>query len=448
MDAPPEPAQSRQRRFASDVALTTGSKLAFAVFGALLTVLVARELGPAGLGSFATLLTLTLLLVQVGNVGLHIGLTEASAQRPADRPRLAASAVAAGFAAGLALALATLAVDALAPGLLPGLSTAELLCGLAAVPLALSLLLLQAVLIGAGRVVAYNLVDIAQASLALAGVFLVFLVFDPGLVAVLAIVLAARVIAVALAIGSLADAAARPDLTLLRELVGRAARAYCAALVAFALIRVDLLLVNALLGPGEAGVYSLAATAAEALVLVPSVVGVNLLPRVALGGGAAATAAVLRSMMLLFGGLCVLSAPAVALAFGLVFGPEYAESTELFWVLLPGVFFLGLLTILTNYYFVPLYPGRLLAAYLAALVLNLALNIVLLPTLGLVAAPLSSTIAYGLVLVAHLRAFSRDAGGGAALIPGRRDLSQLRALARRGQAPTRARRTSASTPRR
>src|SRR5205814_185778 len=72
-----------------------------------------------------------------------------------------------------------------------------------------------------------------------------------------------------------------PGRALLRVMLLYGLRVYAVGLVAFVLIRLDLLLVNAILGNAQAGRYSLAGTIAEALTLLPSIIGVNMLPRLA-----------------------------------------------------------------------------------------------------------------------------------------------------------------------
>jgi hypothetical protein len=80
------------------------------------------------------------------------------------------------------------------------------------------------------------------------------------------------------------------------------------------------------------------------------------------------------------------------------------------------------------------YPTLLIAAWIAGLVLDIAVNVALLQPLGLFVAPLSSTVAYGLVLAAHLGPFTREAGGWRELTPRLaevRPLLHLRAVSER-----------------
>ena len=130
---------------------------------------VARALGPAGQGLFAVAFTLSLLLVQFGGLGLTTANSYFAARDPAARPRIVGNAV--WFAVGLGLALVAVGrlLKVVAPDAVEGLGWTPLLVTLAGIPGGLAAFFLQAVLLGEGRMVAYNAVDVAQAALTLAG---------------------------------------------------------------------------------------------------------------------------------------------------------------------------------------------------------------------------------------------------------------------------------------
>jgi O-antigen/teichoic acid export membrane protein len=218
-------------------------------------------------------------------------------------------------------------------------------------------------------------------------------------------------------------AAPQPDLT--RRLLRHGSRVYVVGLLTFVLIRLDLLLVNAVVGAEAAGQYSVAAFVAEGLVLIPIVVGTNLVPRLAVTAENNLLVLVFRTLLVVWGAICLLSIPGAAVGIPLLFGERYDAAVELYLWLLPGTFAMGMLNSLTIHYFVRGYPPALMAAWGVGLVLNVALNLVLLPGLGVVAAPVLSSLAYAGVLLAHVRLFARDVGGVAALRPRPREVVGL-----------------------
>jgi O-antigen/teichoic acid export membrane protein len=416
------------RSLRGDVLITFGGKAVFVLCVGLLTVIVARELGPSGQGVFATAFSLSLILVQLGSLGLPVSNPYFAARdEQAQRAIVMHSLWLAVLVAAL-LAAGAVAVRAVAPGALPGIGWLELALTLAAMPAALATLYLQGVLLGQQRMVAYNLVEVVQAVSSLVALLIALAVADVDIATVLLVLASGRYIAFVFALFALrhvllGPGAHRPGL--MRGLLVHGGKVYLVGFVIFVLVRLDLLLVNALVGADDAGQYSIAAYIAEGLVLIPMVIGINLLPRIAKTTGSETSAEVLRLVVLIWGAICVLSAPGAAIGIPLLFGDSYDGAIELYLWLLPGTLAVGLLNSLTVHYFVRGYPPALIGTWAAALVGNVVLNLILLPEWGVAAAPILSSVAYGLVLVAHVRVFAGEAGGYRALVPGMRDVRVL-----------------------
>ncbi len=432
-----DPPRYRPRRMRFDVLVTVGGKVLFVVLSALATILIARHLGVTGQGVFAVSFSLTLILVQLGSSGLGVAAPTLVARDGRLAGAIITNSLLLALSGGLILVMGSLLLKALAPGALPGLTWLELGITLAALPAALAVMFLQAVLQGQGRMVAFGTIDVSQATLTLAGVVLAIAVFDAGVAGVILVIAITRYLLLLIALVMLRREAfppAPPNRVLLRSMLVFGARIYAVGLVTFLLIRLDLLLVNGILGQHAAGLYSLAGYVSEALSVIPSVIAVNMVARLARDYRADTSAQVFRATFLLYGGLCLLSLPAVAIALPLLYGSAYQESVDLYYWLAPGIFFLGLLSVIGMHYSVRGYPTLLIAAWIAGLVLDIAVNVALLQPLGLFVAPLSSTVAYGLVLAAHLGPFTREAGGWRELTPRLaevRPLLHLRAVSER-----------------
>jgi O-antigen/teichoic acid export membrane protein len=191
------------------------------------------------------------------------------------------------------------------------------------------------------------------------------------------------------------------------EMVRFGARVYLAAVLSFLVIRLDLMLVNAIRGSAQAGLYSVAAVIAQGLIVVPYAIGMNLFPRVARGSQATFTASVFRHVAVLYGGVCLVMVP---LAWPLVhwlYGPRFDASLPMVVWLLPGTYAFGMLTILSLHFAGRGYPRAANVIWALAVLLNVVLNIVLLPLFGTVMASITSTITYVFVLALHTRLFAR-----------------------------------------
>jgi O-antigen/teichoic acid export membrane protein len=194
-------------------------------------------------------------------------------------------------------------------------------------------------------------------------------------------------------------------------------RVYVAIFVSFLVIRLDLLLVNAYLGRTEAGLYSVAATLADGMFVLPMVIGLNLFPRVARGDPTEASAEVFRSVAVLYGLFCLATAPVAGIGIRLFFGEQYSGATSLYYWLLPGIFCLGLLTILSHHFAGRGYPVQAMAIWVVGLSLNVALNLVFLPGRGAWVAALTSSITYAVLLALHMWLFVQEAKSYRSLLP-------------------------------
>jgi len=412
-------------RLRTDVFLTFGGKAGTLLLGLLIVVLIARELGPTRQGVFAVAFSLTLMLIHVGGLGLTTANPYFAAREENRRPQIVANSLWLAAALGLLLVAIGFAVKAAIPDAVEGVDWTTLTVALAGIPGALAALFLQSVLLGEGRMVAYNGVEIVQFALTLAALALGFALLDLGVTGALAVVTAARWGTAVVYLGLLARHSpplARLDRGLARRMLAYGFRVYLAILASFLVIRLDLLLVNGYLGSRQAGLYSVAATIADGMFVVPAVVGLNLFPRVARSGAHQETAEVFRSVAVLYGVVCLATIPLAGPAIRLIFGGDFDVWVSLYFWLLPGIFCLGLVTILSHHFAGHGYPFQAVVIWYLGLALNLALNLVFLPGRGAWVAALASSVTYAAVLAFHVRLFAREAGGYGAVRPRLREV--------------------------
>jgi O-antigen/teichoic acid export membrane protein len=189
-------------------------------------------------------------------------------------------------------------------------------------------------------------------------------------------------------------------------------KAYLTVLLIFLVLRSDILLISAMLGPAWTGIYNVAVQGADALILLPSIAAVVLFPRIAARGeaeGAELTAAVCRHTALILGLACLATAAAAWWAVEWLYGAPYQRAVFSLWLLLPGVWCYALQNILHNDLSGRDYPLYVPITWSFTLLLNVALNLLLLRRYGIEAAAFSSTVAYaasfGLIARYWLRRF-------------------------------------------
>lgn len=416
-----------EQRLRTDVFLMGASKVGSLVLGIVGSIIVARALGADGRGLVAVGYALARILIQFGTAGVLTANPYYAARDPGMRSRIVTNSVWLALIVGVALFAVGVALAAVAPSVVRGLSWTQILLALGGVPLALSNQFLHSVLLGEGRMHAYNLVELVLSVVATTVTFVVLIPLDGGVTAALAVTLAGY------ATGTLTWLALlmrhrpgiAPDLAVARTMVGYGFRAYVATLFGFLVIRVDTLFVNGYLGATQAGLYAVAVALVDGLFLFPTIVAVNLFPRIARGGETAMTAEVFRLMAVLYGLFCLVTVPFAGFTIRHLFGPEFEPATSLYYWILPGAYSLGMIAILSNHFAGRGFPLRAVIVWVFALGLDIAILVLFLDREGTYIASLASSITYCVLLLLHMGMFADEAGGWGALRPRPREVVRM-----------------------
>ncbi|HKQ98089.1 MAG TPA: oligosaccharide flippase family protein [Candidatus Polarisedimenticolia bacterium] len=399
--------------FKGRVALTLLSRGAALGLGLVSSVLTARWLGPDGRGLLATLSVVTGLALQFGNPGLHTGNIYFVSRQPHRTAAVLSNTLVVSWAAGILCGALALAALFLRPDLFPGIPWALLLVTAAALPFQFMILLFQNTLLGQGEVAVFNLLETGNKLLTFALLAAWLVLFGGG--AAGAVVLFAALAVLNGSISAFACARRTPfrpgfDAGLFAEMLRYGGRVYLACLLAFLVIRSDLLLVNYFLGTAAAGVYSIAVQISDALLLMPVTIGMILLPRIAAEttGGVETTARILRHTTLLLTGLVTVAAILAGPVVRTLYGPGFEGAALATLCLLPGIWALGLNGVLMNHFAGRGMPAVTLYAPLVGLLLNVGLNLVVVPRYGIAGAAVTSSLAYALMLALSLGAFLRS----------------------------------------
>jgi O-antigen/teichoic acid export membrane protein len=139
------------------------------------------------------------------------------------------------------------------------------------------------------------------------------------------------------------------------------------------------------------------------------------------------TARVLRHTALLLGGICVAAALLVGPVVRLLYGEAFEGAVLATRLLLPGILALGLNGVLMNHFGGSGMPPVTTWSPLLGLVVNVGLNLVMVPRYGIAGASLTSSLAYALMFAVSLAAFRRGGRVGfrESLLFGGNDLRML-----------------------
>jgi O-antigen/teichoic acid export membrane protein len=382
--------------------------------GATTSILVARSLGPEGRGAFAVAAAITAIGVQVTNLGLHTSNTYLLSTHRAALGSLVVNSLLVSLLLGIAFGLACVVVFTVWPGLVP-LQPALLALALIGVPIGLGYLLLQNLVLGLQRLRAFNGLEVLTRVLGLALISTAIVASAIRVDVLLAASVTASAIGLLAAIAILvrgdAVSAKRVDLSLLAKGVPYGFKAYLAALCSFLVLRIDLLLVEHELGSAAAGQYSIAVALGDLVYLLPVVAATVLFPRLlslAYEQRRAEAMRVVRGVAVVMLGACLVAAVFASPAIEIMYGTEYKPAVAPFLWLLPAIFVLSLNTIYMNYFASIGMPLIAVVSPASAALANVALNLLLLPDLGLIGASISSVIAYSMMLAMSIAYVARS----------------------------------------
>lgn len=377
------------------------------------SIVVARSVGPVGKGMLAVLNVLGGLAVQMGNLGLHAATAHFTAREGGALGRIASISLVLAPTMGAILATGLGAVVLTFPTLIPNVPWLLVVVTLVGIPFAFLLLFFQNILLGQQRIGAYNLLDIGAKVLSLPLVLIILLVFQGSVqelvIAGFLVYVATALLAVRLVFRGVTLASLALDGLLVRRMIAYGSRSYLACLLAFLIIRADMLLVNYFLGAAQAGIYAVSVNLADLMLVFPTTVGTMLFPRVSAqeDDDGTLTAAASRHTAAGMAGLCLTAGIVVRPLIQFLYGDAFRGAAAPFLLLLPGIFALSLESIFMNDLAGRGLPPIVIGIPAVGLVLNLILNLAFIPRFGILAAAGSSSLAYCVMLVIAWVAFAR-----------------------------------------
>lgn len=447
-EAATKPPNAAFGNFVSGVALTFGTRVLMlaGVLGS--SIVVAHWLGPEGFGTLAVLNATVALTLQIASAGLPSANTYFIARDRRNFGPVWGNAILFALVVGGLAALAIFVLGKLKPSLFGGAPSN--LLGLAAFSIPFQLLTLVGlnVLLALDRIKQMNLLDCLSSVFSLLNAILALVILGAGLATLIALNTGAAIVIsffLLLAVGKVLQAqserrSSRPDFSLLQAMLRYAFKFYISIMAGFVIFRTDLLIVNYFRGAGQAGVYAVASQVSFLLLMLPGVIATLLFPRVASQPDPRGEFAVqvTRSASFMMLVICLV-AVAGSFALPLVYGARFGDATMQLLILLPGVYLVGLESVLVQHFTGTDLPAAIPWFWVVTVLVNLALNLALVPAFGARAAALNSTLSYALIFFLVAWYFCRRTGRrpGEIFLPRTGDVRQLFAKVRLAAAPGR-----------
>ena len=367
-------------------------------------ILISRVLGPEGRGHYVLLSTTVMLLVVVFGETISRSNAYFVGGNPKKLAPLSTNTVFYGIA--MFFVLSGIFLCGRFFSLWPDLGGRSVLWLLAFWVVAGTVLFrgVQSLFLGLERMKAYNVLPVFFAVLYLIGNGIALKGIGKGLAGVMTSWVIAGALTFLLAFGLLRrmfDPARSVRWSLDSSLFVRSMRlgfkAMLISLLLVLLFRMDVYLVESFLGAEIMGIYSIALVFAEMLQKIPNVAGTVLFSKIAGGGGEEEdrlTARVSRSIFLLTliaaGGIALVGSWLIPWMFDARFEGAYLPLL----CMLPGVLAMASASVVNTNLWARGYPLPAVVAPIAAFCTNVALNVWLIPRLGLVGAGIAKTVAY------------------------------------------------------
>jgi O-antigen/teichoic acid export membrane protein len=426
--------QAEVRSFGTAVALLTVVRIGSVVAGFLTSVLAARLIGADGLGLAGSAFTIATAGALLSSGGLNIAAIYFLGRRPEEQRQIVARTLTLGAAAGVLAILLVLAGSlAVRTAVLGGAGASVLAAAAALAATILVFELIGGLLLGLQRRTAYIVVQAAEALGSLALTALLLLLVDRSAASYL--VAAALGYAGATAVAWLAVrrrlGPIRPDFSraFTREALSLGLRGQVGNVLQYLSLRLDLVLVAALLDLRAAGIYFVAVRVSEVVTQVATSASAFLFPQVAAQTERRSTRVTeqitrLTLLSVVVGGV-ILAALAEPLL-GLAFGAEFVTGADPVRITLLAMLPLTLTRVLAGDLKGRGRPGLVSWAAFVGLVATISLDLVLIPWLGIVGAALASLLSYSAGAAFMLAAYRGITGAAAsALVPRPSDLRLL-----------------------
>jgi O-antigen/teichoic acid export membrane protein len=399
----------------SGVAVTFTTRVVIVLCTLATSVIIAHWLGPEGTGALAVLNVTAALALQFGSAGIPSATTYFIAKDRRDADTVWINGLVFSLVVGIALAGALVAIANIRPSLFNGVSPRLVAIISISIPFQLITLLGLNLLLAVDRLRLMNYLDALSALLFFMNAIAVLVFWRGNLTNLVWFNVGAAVIASLVLVCFIARVLPsrniRPQIALLKRMLVYGLKFYVCIFAGFIIFRIDVLIVNHFRGAEAAGVYSIASQFSFLLIMLPGVIASLLFPRVAARRDEPAAYAVDVTRHTSFIMLLVCVAAAVSsFALPLVYGARFADSKGLFLMLLPGVFFISLESVLVQYFTGTGLPVIIPWFWVITVIVNVGLNVALVPTFGARAAAVNSTVSYALIFFLVTAYFWRQTG--------------------------------------
>ncbi len=405
--------------FIKGTSITLAARLSNLAIGIIISILLARLLGPDGRGVYALVALIPALAFAFGNLGIASSSVYFTGKGTYDHGTIAGNNTIINTALSLmAVLFAILFLVLFQDTFFTGVPYHAIVLAVLMIPFHMFMTNSENLLLGQQRFFSYNLMRFLQMLLNL--ILLLLFVFITSITvfnAVLAYFLSYVVMAIVLHVYLkmiIKKFVFRINWHYIKDTLSYGLKSFFGSIISFLHLRLDQLLISAFLTPIAVGYYAIAVSLTERLWLLSQSASTVVFPKIASEKNEASkkafTPVICRNILFLtlLGAILLLIVSKYVIL--LLYSKEFLSAVVPFQILLVGTIFVSGSKILANDI-----AGRgkpMLNTYvnIFSLILNVTLNIFFIPLYGIAGAAYATTISYTLVFILRSLVYSRISG--------------------------------------
>lgn len=403
-------------KFVKDTLMTFSTQLIAVILGVITSIILARTLGPANFGIYSIIILIITLLGTFGSLGIAISNTYYGVKKEYKWNDIASNSFIAAFILGIILLISFLLVFFFYPSFLKNINTTLVIIAAIATPFTLLMPYFQYILLGQNRIKEFNFTNIIQSALYLS-LIIVILFFNNSLQGVLSSWTVSFVITAIIPVIFVYKS--NPfklhfNFDIFKKTTIFGLKGYLGNVIQFFNYRIDIFLISMILSNyASVGYYSISVALAESLWYLPGVVGTLVFartPGLTDEDKNRSTPIICRNtffITLILSIILFITANYIIL---ILYGPTYLPAVKPLWVLLPGVIALSVCKVLSNEIAGRGKPMINTYAAIISLAVNIPLNLMFIPQLGIIGSALASSIAYFVSAIIVLISFLKISG--------------------------------------
>lgn len=391
--------------FIHKVIAALGSRGLTVILSIITSIAIARALGPEGRGEYGLACAIAAVGTQLGILGFHSSNTFYVSRKPSILPVMISNSLLTSFAIGCIVICILYSLRHLFFGDSP-LPTPLLMASLVILPFYIAFTLFQGLLTGIQKFKDYNLSEIINK--ALNTLFIIMIILGGSLTAFSATFIQgmALIFSLSFMLRSLLKQAKRlplPSFSTIRKNFTYGGKAYLVCFIAWGITRLDIFILQRYQGFEQVGYLSVALSLIDLMLLFSGVIASILHPKLCAEKDIVkkwkmTKKIVINSSIIIISGAILAVVCEAPVRW--IYGSQFLPSHKAFIMLLPGVVFLSIESILVQFITSISFPWSIVLIWLGSLILKVALSSQLVPLMGMMGIGISWNVTYFFVFVA------------------------------------------------